>query len=107
MKNNPLTELRAYLGAFAERCQSARWSAALFHVSVVQDIAADVSKNTRNIEDRAYSAQQADHEAMTILDEVLEDGRVSPSEISRLRLARRHIGNSERADCEVCELARA
>ena len=98
MKANPLPELRSYLTAFADRCHAANWLPALFHVTVAQDIVEDEVRVQRKIEDRAYAAQQADREAIQILDEVLEDGHVSPSEISRLRLARRHIASSERAD---------
>lgn len=107
MKPNPVSELRSYIAAFAERCKAARWMACLFHVSVVADIAADVAEQQKKIELRAYSAQQAAHEAARLMDAVLEDGRVLPFEIAQLRLARRHLGRSEKASEQAVEMAQA
>lgn len=41
---NATAELRSYLGTFAARCREARWYGALFHVGVVDDIAADAER---------------------------------------------------------------
>jgi hypothetical protein len=102
---SPVSELCQYVGTFAARCKASRWYGAVFHVEVCRVIVANAVTQQRHIAARAYTAEQADHEAVRIMEEVLEDGRVTPSEIKRLRLAQRHIRNSEKADASIVELA--
>lgn len=94
---NPLNELMAGLGKFAERCRSARWFGPLFWVGVNQDVAKEIEKHHRQIAADAYAAEQADLQAAKLLEDAAKDG-LNQCDLPAVIQAIRHIRNSAKRD---------
>jgi hypothetical protein len=115
-KTSPLSELRASLSEFADRCKAQRWFGALFRVNVAQDIVADVANEHAAGGRDGYAAEQADilardevAAARVELETALADGldktdrpRVVAA-IARLKSATRHVDNSAALDRRITE----
>lgn len=104
---NPLTELVTQLRQFAARCRSCRWLGALFHVGVALDIAADAVRAQSHQATDAYTAEQADLEAVKLIHRVCCAGHVSKTDLPLLTAALRHIHNSARRDHAIAARAQA
>ncbi|MFA5262381.1 MAG: hypothetical protein WC378_01050 [Opitutaceae bacterium] len=63
-----------------------------------------VGEAKSRVEVKAATAEKEDNRALTILDHVLADGRVTPEEIHTLKHARRHVANSAKTDAEMREV---
>lgn len=83
-------ELTVNLARFAERCRSARWFGALFHVGVAQDIAADIAKEQSVVRETVTSAANFDLEALAEIEAATakdSDGgsAITPRELRRIK----------------------
>lgn len=91
-------ELLTYLRDFAARARAARWFGALFHVGVVQNIAADVVETEGEAADLVALAEKQDREAAELIRSSLSDNRITADEIPLLRRALRKIEASAAND---------
>lgn len=105
MPTNAINELRGQLSTFALTCRARRWFGALFHLRITRAIANDIVREQRAQAETAFSAEQADLAAAQIIEQVTRDGKVTRSELSLLRKARRFIQRSARADHAISERA--
>lgn len=109
MKNRvaPIVELRSYLSGLAQRCRAARWFGALFHVTVAEDIVADLAATHAAARAKAEEAEQYDAEGLSLADDVLLNGVVEEHELPKLRRAIAAFRKSRKADADVVEMLRA
>ena len=98
-----LAELRSRLTAFAATLRGRRLHGDQLEAEVCLDVVADAATEQGRAGRLAYTAEQADLEAGKLLDTVLADGRVTPTEIRTLRTARRHVRRSATADRRITE----
>jgi DNA-binding phage protein len=68
-----LTELRTCLDIGATRCRAMRWFGALFHVSVAQDIAAEVAEAQTAMARDAEAARGDNEAAVALLERAMRE----------------------------------
>jgi hypothetical protein len=101
-RRNCLSELFRYLGGVAIRLRTDRNFTGLFHVRVIQDIAVDLRREDQKLASEAYAAEQADLEAVKLLEEAARDG-FSNADLPAVQTALRHIRRSARIDHKLSE----
>lgn len=85
-----VSELSSHLTRLADRCRTARWFGALFHVGVAQDIVADVASDQAKIRATVTEAQNCDLEALAQIERATakdSDGgaTITPRELRQIR----------------------
>lgn len=100
-----LARLQTYNREFASRCNVARWFGALFHVGVEECLIEDAKAEQAMIAATAYSAEQADLEALKLLEAVSADNEISADEMRLVKTACRHIRHSAEKDRAICEVS--
>jgi hypothetical protein len=98
-QNRPtaLRAVRAYLTTFRGRCQAQGWLAALFHVGVLEVAVARAESERAQVAADGYSAEQADLEAVKLLEDAARDG-LTQSDMAAVAAAIRHIRRSADKD---------
>ena len=99
-------ELSDYLAEFTARCRAARWLGALFHVRVCADIVDDINSTEQKAAALAYTAEQADLEAMKELHAALADG-LDKSDEPAVKRALANLGRSAKNDRSISSLLTA
>ena len=97
-----IAELSKYIQRTIGRLKTDRLFGALFHVRVIEDIAADVAKEQQALAAVAYTAEQADREAIRLIEEAASDG-FSQADTPALCQALRHIRRSAAGDHRLAE----
>jgi hypothetical protein len=103
---NPIVELYHYAAGWLRACKVNRSHGEELGVEILQDIVAENMRHAGKIEAVTHAAETHDREAMRLLDDVLEDGKVDPSEITSLKKARNMVQHSARCDHDAGEMAR-
>lgn len=98
---SPLSELRNYLVGLADEFRAERQFGVLLEVDTVRDIAKDDSARLGIATNLILAAERQDLTAAELIEKVLADGRVDPSEHpllqNALALIRDSAGNDHRA----------
>lgn len=99
-------ELSDALCAFAKQCRAARWLGALFHIHIATDIVNDIAANEAKAAQAAYTAEQADLEAMKDLHAALADG-LDASDVPAVKRALANLKRSADHDRSISTLLSA
>jgi hypothetical protein len=103
---HPITEMRRFLQGALREFRGSRHVDGELIIEGALDVQADVEKVATLVRDTTHKAETCDREATKIIDDVLADGRVDPSEIAALRKARRLTNRSAELDHDASEIVR-
>lgn len=95
-----LPNLGEWLAQSDLRCRMMRWLGAAFRFKVASDSATIISQV-------AYTAEQADREAMRALKDALADGHLDDSDMPKVQAALAHCGRSADHDAAISEATAA
>jgi hypothetical protein len=103
---HPVTELRRLFRGWLKDINNLRAYREENYVNAAKQIAEEDAARWQQTNVATHKAKVYDEEALTLLDTVLADGRVEPSEIPALKKARAMTQHSARFDAEAGELTK-